>query len=165
MIGLHDKKSEAKDFEKAKRHALKLLSYKARSQQEIEERLKKKGFTDKIISSTIFYLKEIGLIDDLSLAKNLKIKALNTKMLSTNGAKNYLIRHGISREIIEEIFHKEEDADLINALKLVDRKIKSLRKYSSEIIRRRLYELLLRKKYNHDIIMKVLKKLNLEVLK
>lgn len=162
MIDSHDKGACIIDAQKARQYALKLLSYKARSQKEIEERLKKKGFANSTITSTIKYLKGIGLIDDLSLAKNLKNKALDTKLLSINGAKSYLIRHGISRDIIEEIFQSEESDDLINAQRLIDRKINSLVKYSPEIIKKRLYNLLLRKRYQYDTIIKALKKIKTE---
>jgi regulatory protein len=159
---LHDKEADAINAQKARRYAFKLLSYKARSQKEIEERLKKKGFTNSITSSTVHYLKEIGLIDDISLANNLKRKALHTKLLSTNGAKNYLIRQGISREVIEEIFNKEEGEDAVNAERLIERKIKSLRKNPPETIRRRLYNLLLRRRYPYDTIMKALKNIQMK---
>jgi regulatory protein len=142
---------------KARQYAFKLLSYRGRSEKELEERLIKKGITKTVTSSTINYLKHIGLIDDMALAETLKREAVTTKLLSQNGAKKFILNRGISREIVDLVFSNDENEDIENARRLVDKKLKTFKNYSSETVRRRLYNLLLRRGYSFETIMAVLK--------
>ena len=148
MTGLDDK---------AKQYSLKLLSYKGRSEKELEERLKKKGITGHVISSTIIYLKNIGLVNDMSLAETLKREALTHKMLSYFGARNFMLRRGIPKSIIDSVLSRDDNADIENAIKLVDRKLRILGTYPADTAKRRLYNLLVRRGYSSGTIMKVLK--------
>ena len=151
MTGFHDK---------ARQYALKLLSYRGRSERELEERLRKKGFTKTVTSSTINYLKDIGLVDDMSLAETLKRYALTTKMLSQVGAKKYMLNRGIRSDIVNIIFVNEENKDMENAGRLMDKKLKILGKYPAETVKRRLYNLLLRRGYSSETITALFKKIN-----
>ena len=142
---------------KARQYALKLLSYRGRSEKELEERLMKKGFSKSETSSTINYLKDIGLVDDMVLAETLKREALTTKMLSRNGAKQYMLKRGISREIANLAFTEDKDSDFGNARKLVNKKLKVLKDYPAETAKRRLYNFLLRRGYSSYTIFKAFK--------
>jgi regulatory protein len=143
--------------DKATQYALKLLSYRGRSVKELQERLRAKGIPESAISSAIGYLKDIGLIDDVSLAESLKREAQATKMLSRKGAKKYLFSRGIPRDIIDSVFSDEENADVDNARRFVNKKMRVLGGYPSEIVKRRLYGLLSRRGYSSETILKVLK--------
>src|SRR5690554_1602431 len=55
---------------KANNYAINLLSYRARSKKEIEDRLKGKGYEDIIIEKTIEFLKAYKLLNDKSFAKD-----------------------------------------------------------------------------------------------
>jgi len=112
---------------------------------------------ESAVSSAIRYLRNIGLIDEVSLAESLKREAQTTKMLSQKGARRYLLRRGIPRNIIEKVFSQEDNPDVENAGKLVDKKMKILGSYPAEIVKRRLYALLSRRGYSSDTILKVLK--------
>lgn len=146
----------------ARHYALKLLGYKARSEKELEERLKRKGFTDNIVSSTINYLKSIGMVDDRSLAESLKREALNIKLLSLNGAKKFILSRGIPRDIVKILFSSDENRDIENSRKIICKKLKLLRNYSPDIVRRRIYNHLLRKGYSYDTIKSVFREIKFE---
>jgi regulatory protein len=143
--------------DKATNYALKLLGYRGRSVKELRERLRAKGIPESAVSSAIRHLKDIGLIDDVSLAESLKREAETTKMLSQKGTKRYLFSRGIPRDIIERIFSHEDNPDVENAGRLVDKKMKVLARYPAEIVKRRLYGLLSRRGYSSETILKVLK--------
>jgi regulatory protein len=143
--------------DKATQYALKLLSYRGRSVKELRERLRGKGIPESAVSSAIGYLKDIGLIDDVSLAESLKREAQTTKMLSQKGAKKYLFSRGIPRDIIDSVFNYDDNADAENAGRLVDKKMKVLGSYTAETAKRRLYGLLSRRGYSSETILKVLK--------
>ncbi|MFA6056323.1 MAG: hypothetical protein WC769_13220, partial [Thermodesulfovibrionales bacterium] len=74
----------------AKQYALKLLGYRGRSEKELKDRMTGKGFSDTLISSTIDHLKNLGFVNDVSLAESLKREATASKFFSRNGARRYL---------------------------------------------------------------------------
>jgi regulatory protein len=148
--------------DKARQYALKLLSYRGRSEREMEGRLRKKGFTESEAFSAIKQLKDAGLIDDYSLAETLKRQAVETKMLGREGAKRYMLDRGISRELVDMVFSREENVEIDTAGRLVEKKLGPLRNYPADIVRRRLYNLLSRKGFSYETISKVLKNTNLK---
>jgi regulatory protein len=160
LRGLDDKDLDSSEVHKARQYALKLLSYRGRSEKELVERLIKKGLTEPLVSSTIRYLKSAGLIDDRVLAEFLKRKALTTKLLGKKGARRFLLDRGIPRGIVDIELSYDEKEDIENAKILVEKKLKTLRDCSSETGKRRLYNLLLRRGYSFDTINKVLKNKN-----
>ena len=56
-------------LDQAKKSAFRLLKFRLRSGLEINQHLKKKGFTKQIINKTLTFLQELGYIDDLKFAK------------------------------------------------------------------------------------------------
>ena len=148
MKGSHDK---------ARQYALKLLSYRGRSVKELQDRLRGKGIPESAVSSTIRYLRDIGLADDRSLAESLKREAQGRKMLSRNGTRKYLLSRGIPRDIVDSVFSNDENADMENAGRFVDKKMKSLGGCPVAVAKRRLYGLLSRRGYSSETILKVLK--------
>jgi regulatory protein len=146
---------------KAKQYALKLLSYRGRSEKELKERLLKKGIPEPLVSSTADYLRKLGYLDDVSLAEALKREAIERKLLSQAGAKKYLLNRGIPRDIIHSVFHQEEETDGENAKKYVRKKNRMLAHYPRETVRRRLYNQLLRRGYSPATIVAVLKDKNI----
>jgi regulatory protein len=142
--------------DKTKQYALKLLSYKGRSEREMEERLRKRGASHEVIVSTIQYLRNAGLLNDLSLAESLKREALTNRMLSQNGARNFILRRGIPKTIVDSLFRSDENTDFENALRFADKKLRLLEKYPALTAKRRLYHLLLRRGYSVGTIMKVI---------
>jgi regulatory protein len=147
--------------DKARQYAFKLLSYSGRSEKELGERLRKKGFTEPVISSTINYLKRAGIIDDRALAEVLKRKALTTKLLGHNGVRRFLLEKGIPRDIVDLELSHNENEDIENAGILVRKKLKNLKDCSSETAKRRLYNILFRRGYSFDTINKILKDKNI----
>jgi regulatory protein len=142
---------------KTKQYALKLLSYRGRSEKELKERLIKKGVSAPLVSSTVDYLRKLGYLDDVSLAEALKREAITRKLLSQTGAKKYLLDRGIPRDIVHSIFRQEEETDRENAIKFIRKKSGMFKNYPQETVRRRLYGQLLRRGYSPETICAVLK--------
>lgn len=158
---MHDKDVDIINVHKARQYALKLLSYRGRSEQELEERLRKKGFSKTVVSSTINYLRDVGLINDIALAEVLRREATKTKLLGQNGAKRFMLQRGIPRDIINSVFSPDKNEDIENAKRLVEKKLRAMGNYPAEKIKRRLYNLLLRKGYSYETIKRILKDKNL----
>ena len=142
---------------KARQYALKLLSYRGRSERELKARLIRKGVSDSLAVSTVDYLRNLGYLDDVSLAETLKSEAISRKLLSITGAKKYLLERGIPRDIVSRVFLQEEETDRKNAIKYICKKIRTLGQYPEETVRRRLYNQLLRRGYSPETIISALK--------
>jgi len=149
--------------DKARYYALKLLSYRGRSEKELEGKLREKGFPETVTSSTLHHLKQVGLINDRTLAEALKRQATTAKMLGQKGVRRFMVNRGIPRDIIDSMFISDEKEDIENAKRLVEKKLRIVRDYPAEKIRRRLYNLLQRKGYSYDTIKMVLKNKNLNL--
>jgi regulatory protein len=115
-----------------------------------------------VVSSAINHLQHTGLINDLALADDLKRKAITIKLLSQGSARRFMLTRGIPKEIVDRTLICDEKQDRENARKLIDRKMRTLKNYPLEKIKRRLYALLLRKGYSYETIKVVLKENNLK---
>jgi regulatory protein len=142
---------------KAKQYALKLLSYRGRSEKELKERMTGKGFSDTLISSTIDHLRNLGFVNDVSLAESLKREATANKFFSRNGARRYLLNRGIPRDIIHTVCSQDGEEDLQNAQRYIEKKFRVLKTFPPATVKRRLYAQLLRRGYSPETISTVLK--------
>lgn len=157
MTGSPNKNRKPAHVPSAKQYAIKLLSYRGRSEKEMRERLVKKGFSADVVTQTVEFLRKSGFLDDTALAENLKRDAFSRKMLSRRGAKQYMLSRGIPLPVIETAIVGDERIDIENAKRIVEKKMKVLKNYAPEIIRRRLYNVLSRRGYASETIRTVLK--------
>ncbi len=141
----------------AKRYCLRLLSYRGRSESELRERLGKRGFSEEVISRTFRYLKQAGYLDDDALAVNLKRQALEKKSLGYEGARSFMLKRGLPREVIELTLGYDKDSEFKNIQKLVDKKLKSMGNYLTESDEKKLWNFLARRGYSFEVIRKAIK--------
>jgi len=113
-------------MEKAKIHALKLLSKKDYFEKELREKLKKKGFPEEEIEQTILYLKNQKLIDDVKLLKRYKELSIQ-KGKSPANLRAKLYRKGITEV---ELSYEEE---LESALYLLENKYRKEKNYKDVV--------------------------------
>ena len=146
----------------AKSYALKLLSYRSRSRKEMLERLIGKGFNDEQTNNAILFLEEAGLIKDETLAEELFGYALGRKNLGRRGIEFFLLKRGIGKELISQTLSghtKEMEMDA--AQRIIEKKLRTLRRYSVDVIRRRLSGMLQRRGVRADVINKTIQSLDL----
>jgi regulatory protein len=143
---------------KANNCALRFLAYRQRSEKEIIDKLKKKGFEDKFIENTLVYLKHYGLVDDIEFAKSFMKDKINLNKYGPQRIKYELYKKGISQEIIEGVLEEDED-EYSRALKLAKKKMSSYKNDDRNAIYRKLGGFLQRKGYSYDSISKILKEL------
>jgi regulatory protein len=142
---------------KARQYALKLLSYRGRSEKELKERMTRKGFSDTLISSTIDHLRNLGLVNDVSLAEALAREATANKFFSRSGARRYLLNRGIPRDVIHTVCGQNGEEDLQNAQRYVEKKFRLIKTFPPATVKRRLYAQLLGRGYSAETISRVLK--------
>jgi len=145
---------------KPRRYALLLLKYRGRSEKELRERLRKKGYQAEEIETTISYLLDSGFLDDRALAENLKRQAMTNKLLGFEGARRFMQLRGLSKEIIEGALEYNEDDELRNIKKLIEKKQRSICRYPEPKRTQSLMGSLMRKGYSAALIWKALKNTN-----
>jgi regulatory protein len=141
----------------ARRYALLLLRYRGRSEKELRERLKKRGYQAEEIETTVAYLLASGFLDDRVLAENLKRQAMTNKLLGFEGARRFMQLRGLSKEIIEETLAYHEDDELSNIRKLIEKKQRSINRHPEPKRTQSLMGSLMRKGYALALIRKALK--------
>jgi regulatory protein len=149
-----------KEFNRAKRIAFQLLKFRARSQKEIIDRLKKKKISQDTIDKTLELLKKTGLIDDYEFARSW----VNACMAKNWGIKRIsfdLRNKGIKKEIIEEVLVaiKDKYKEYEVALGLAERRIKSYGDIDKYKARQRIYGFLSRRGFSFDTIHDVMEAL------
>jgi regulatory protein len=146
----------------ARHYALKLLHFRSRSEKEMIDRLKRKGFDDTQINNTMEYLQNAGLIKDEALAPELLKHAIEKKYLGRKGIKVFLSSRGLKKDLIDETLSDfSEDVEKEAALRLVEKKMKVLRNYPEDVIKRRLWGMLQRRGFSAEIINKAIKSIKL----
>jgi regulatory protein len=144
----------------ARRCALRLLHYRCRSKKEMLEKLRLKGFNDEQVNNTIAFLENAGLIKDETLAAELLRNAVARRYLGRKGVAMFLSKRGIDRDLISEtLSNLTQEMETETARKLVEKKLKTMKNYPENTVKRRLCGILQRRGFSSDIIYKAVKTL------
>ncbi len=141
---------------KARSYALTLLRYRDRSENELRERLRRKGFLPEDIDDVLDNFRAAGLLDDRSYAENLKRQAVTNKMLGYESVRRFMQQRGLSRELIDETLAYNEETEFRNMRKLIEKKLKILASCPEPKRTRTLTGFLMRKGYRMGLIRKAL---------
>lgn len=146
----------------ARSYALKLLSYRSRSRKEMIERLIKKGFNEEETERAVLSLEEAGLIKDESLAEELFNYAATRKNLGRRGIESFLSRRGIGKELRSKTLSAHtEEMETDAAHRIIETKLRTLKRHPADVIRRRLFGMLQRRGMSADVINKAVRSLDL----
>jgi regulatory protein len=99
---LYDKIVDFDYWIDAKRIALHYLNYRARSEKEIRDRLKKEDVPDHVVGRVLEFLSGYDLINDEKWARAFINDKLGRKSISASQLTFELSRKGVSREIVEQ---------------------------------------------------------------
>lgn len=149
----------AEEKNKAINYALKLLSYRQRSEKEIYNSLKRKGYDENIIEDVINYCKEKEYLDDYEFAETFVRDKINFSKLGPERIRYELKLKGISDDIINRVLRINKDDQFETALELGEKRLRLYKNDSKDAKYRKLSNFLQRKGYPYDIISKVLKEL------
>ena len=140
-------------FEKYYASALFYLQYRARSEKEIEDYLKKKNASDPIRQQVIAKLKAQKFLDDENFARMWIESRMRAKPRSQMLLKMELRRKGISDDVIRSVLQGEDVKvvdDTTLAIKLVEKKIRRYQALPKEQIYIKLGGLLSRNGFNWE---------------
>ena len=152
----HTTDSSEPDFEKLERRAknmlLHQLSRSIKSSKQLRDYLVKREIPESVIASAIDRFTEAGLIDDLKFAETYAASKRATRGLSTSALRRELHSKGIPTQIIDEVLtqYSQED-DLNTAIKLAERRIRSMQQLDRVARQRRLLGFLGRKGFSSSI--------------
>ena len=172
-VGLHLDQPTIQEIQRAdqliraKSSAIHFLSYRARTEHEIRDKLKRDGFDLWAIDIVIRRLHELSYIDDTSFVINYVRDRLNRKGHGPIRLKSDLRKLGITHEQVESALEELADSDKIvdKALEQARKRIKRLQRENDPYKKRRkLFNFLLRKGHTMDTAKEVLERLEQEQL-
>jgi regulatory protein len=147
----------------AKRHALRLLSYRMRSEQELRTRLREKEFPPLTIDGVISHLRTAGLIDDRAFARSFIHDEQMRKPTGHRLLERQLRQKGIAPEIIGEaltelgVLAGEEVIALAAARKILARRTASRKQVDPRAQQKRIADFLTRRGYAWPVVSAVLR--------
>jgi len=141
------------DHERAMQYALRVLGYRARSEQEIRRKLERKGFSARVTDRALMELTRLQLLDDREFAHS---------WVSTRTGygpvrlRCELRQKGIDADLAEETITtlRSEDDDFATAWRLA-RKAQRGSAIRDRTELRRLRQLLLRRGFTGDVVNRV----------
>lgn len=149
-----------KKAEQAYQKALRYLSFRPRTQKEVEEYLKRKGFDGKAIEKAIEKLKGYGFVDDRAFASSWVSSRLRNSPKGRMAMAWELRQRGVEVEIIDEVMEsisEEQEEAVANRLAQ-----KYYERYREVDGRERAYKVaraLARRGFDWEIIQRVIGKL------
>ena len=98
--------------EQAKALALKFLSYRPRTVQEVRLFLQKKKFNQNVIEEVIKYLQEISYLDDMQFCELWIRNRLLLKPMGRKRLYDELINKGVDPSIVEQVLEEKIPAEM-----------------------------------------------------
>jgi regulatory protein len=136
--------------------ALDALSRRSLSTRDLERWLKEREFAPDEIAEVIDRLTDSGLLDDKRFAHSFARSRLMNRGMSKRRVSMELSRHGISRELANEVIAQVNDEEGIDEESAIDaaatKKWKSLSKLDPQVGKQRLFGFLARKGFDSDDI-------------
>ena len=136
---------------KVRDSALRLLTYRGRSEAELRRRLLRR-FPPELVDDTIAKLREQGLVDDLAFARWYRQNREDHRPRSDRLLQQELLRLGVSGEVIQEALTGFDDHANAYAAGRKLARVLADRASSEEYFRRRVGAHLLRRGFGHSLV-------------
>ncbi len=115
---------------RAKLRCMNLLKSRPYTEYQLREKLRQGEYSQEIQDIAITYVKSFGYVDDVQYAKDYALSQTETK--SRRAISESLMRKGIAKEIVEEVFADlEEDGNMSDERKLAEKWMEK-KKFSPE---------------------------------
>ena len=144
------------DYEKYLNSAIKFLSYRARSEKEIGDYLRKKKTPVDVTENIINFLKQNNFINDEEFTRQWIQSRTSFRPKSKKAIKAELLQKGINPQTIEKIFAGDNDRDKIDDLdiarQLIRKRIERYKGLPKQEIYQKLGGFLARRGFNWETI-------------
>ncbi len=133
-----------------------LLDYRMRTRSELDQRLLKKGYPEKVVAKVIGKMSELGLIDDSRFADAFIASKIAGKPIGKRELERGLREKGISKEAAQAAVLQvsDDDTQLELAIQAAKTKMRSLRKFEPRKRQEKLVAFLARRGFDWDVIKK-----------
>lgn len=145
----------------AMKSAIRLLSYRSRSEREIRDRLSKKGVASDALDATIGRLREVGLLNDAEFAQSFAERRDRTSPRGRRLIVAELRSKGVDSQHADEAAATLDDADA--AYRAGQRRARSMGGLSANDFRRRLGNFLTRRGFDFQTASQTVSKLWIEM--
>lgn len=140
----------------ARQYAFLLLSYKARTTNELRQRLTRKGFSPDIVSRTLQRLAELKMVDDAGFARRFTEDRIIIGHKGKWRVRGELLKRGVAKEHIEDALATAPD-ETAAAREVAEKYLSRTRRLEPDVLKRRLYALLARRGFSPDTIQRVMR--------
>ncbi len=130
--------------------ALRLLSYRHRSETELRQRLARRGAPPALVASTIERLRELGLVDDAAFARTWVENREHASPRGRHLLRQELRAKGVNSDALGAVIEGVDEADA--ALRASARRAASLRGLPPAEFRHRLGDFLRRRGFDYETI-------------
>lgn len=146
-----------KKLQKAKNNAYSLLRSRPRSEFELRQRLKIKGYSSEIVEAIVCDLKRLGEIDDAKFARLWVESRMHQNPMGDIVLRRELQEKGISDGIIEAtLADKSEHYDEFKvASSMAEERFRQYAKLDKKKALKRLYDFLIRRGFAFDTVQKI----------
>jgi len=140
---------------------LKFLSFRPRSEFEINEYMLRKGWDEETRKKIMEKLKNLQLIDDEAFARQWLASRTHFRPEGRSLVKKELRKKGIKREIIDQLLQEERGSatEEMLAEKYARKKMERLKSLPVLVAKRRLFSALLMRGFDNEIAKTVVDKL------
>ena len=146
---------------KAREAALRLLAVRARSEGELVDRLRRKGFAEKLTAVVVSALSDVGLVDDAAFARAWADEKVRLRPVGPRRLTSELLSKRIRRElvtlVVDETFREHSELEL--ARRAVEKKVRVSGGADATKRRARLHSFLLRRGFSYEVASTVLKEI------
>jgi regulatory protein len=149
---------------RVKNNAHALLRVRPRSEQELRERLKGKGYDRKVVEAVVDDLKKRGELDDKKFAKFWVNSRKHLKPVGEVVLRHELKTKGVDESVIEATLTDRETAfdEYEVAKKMAEEKFARFRKIHKRKAMKRVYDFLTRRGFKFDVIRDIIEELESE---
>ncbi|GBD09272.1 Regulatory protein RecX [Candidatus Thermoflexus japonica] len=149
-------------LEQAHEIALRFLSYRPRSEREVADYLRRKGFDARTVEAELERLRRVGLVDDWAFARFWVENRTAFRPRSRRALQAELRRKGVPLAIIREVLQESPPDERALALRLARERAQRLRGLDPLTFRRRLAGYLARRGFDGELVMEILRTLEHE---
>ncbi len=149
-------------FKEAKNYVFRLLKIRFRSEKELHDKLQHRGFSQETITQTISYFKQLKLVDDHQFARKwIASRLLLPQPFGVHRIRFELKEKGIALGIINEAWAQAtvdySEGDVVG--RLAQRQVVKCSSMSPIKRRQRVYGYLLRRGFNPQVILEIIRDL------
>lgn len=148
------------EIAKAKSYAFHLLTQRSYSCKGMTDKLKRKGFSEETIKTTIETLEKLGYIKDEEFARNWVESRKRLKPKGKFALRNELYRKGIDKTTVDCVLAEiDESEERKMARRAAEKRVKRYRKLDSEVAKRRLFNFLCQRGFESVIAQEITEEL------